>query len=77
MAATIAQWERAHRLAQSENPAAVPDLEHMIGAAYVHKAEIDNVIYREPGDRCLLSAAPGPRLSSTKDFDEEVRRLVA
>ena len=54
MARTVTEFEQAHRLAERDNPAALPDLEQMLAIASVHRAEIDNGIYSAPGDRCLL-----------------------
>jgi tetratricopeptide (TPR) repeat protein len=54
MGNAIQQWEQAYQIAQSELPAAMPDLEEALGIAYLHKSEMDNDVYRHPGDRCLF-----------------------
>ncbi|HEU5255607.1 MAG TPA: FG-GAP-like repeat-containing protein, partial [Vicinamibacterales bacterium] len=74
---SIAQFEQAFKLAQVNNPAALSDLEQMLGIAYIHKAEMDNGIYREPGDRCLLATKAGASLAKTDAFDEGVRHITA
>ncbi len=73
----IAAFEQAYRLAQSDNPLALRDLEQMIAIAYVHKAEMDNDIYTAPGDRCLLSTKGNARLPKTEAFDAALRHMVA
>jgi len=77
MAAALAQYEEARRLAGANNPALLPDLDQAIGAALVHKAEMDNGLYREPGNRCLLSLDAGPPLSIPDDLDAAQARFLA
>jgi hypothetical protein len=77
MSRAVAEFEEAYRLAQSDNPAALPDLEQMIAIASVHKAEIDNDIYSAPGDRCLLSSKGSVGLTRPEAFDQGVRHLLA
>ena len=72
MARTVTEFEQAHRLAERDNPAALPDLEQMLAIASVHKAEIDNGIYSAPGDRCLLSTKGSGSLSKPEAFDSGV-----
>jgi tetratricopeptide (TPR) repeat protein len=77
MELAVREYQQAYRLALSDNPASLPDLDQAIGAAYVHKAEIGNRVYTEPGDRCLLSPRPGPPLASTEDFSAGEQRLLS
>jgi tetratricopeptide (TPR) repeat protein len=77
MAGAIRQYEEALRLARISNPASLADLDQALGAAYVHKAEMANRVYEQPGDRCLLSLKSGPPLSSTEDFSAGERHLLS
>jgi hypothetical protein len=77
LARTVAEFEEAHRLAERDNPAAVPDLEQMLAIAAVQQAQIDNGIFKTPGDRCLLSTNGSATLSKPEAFDQGVRRLQA
>jgi hypothetical protein len=77
MGRSLPQFEEAFKMAQANNPAALSDLEQMLGIGYVHKAEMDNGIYHEPGDRCLLSTKAGPSLTKADAFDEGVRHITA
>jgi tetratricopeptide (TPR) repeat protein len=72
MAQAIAQFEAASRLAETDLPAALPDLTQSLGIAHLHKAEMDNGLYHAPGDRCLLSVRGGTPLQKTEDFDKAV-----
>ena len=59
----IEQWQQAYQIAQTEMPAAMSDLEETLGIAYLHKSEMDNDVYRNPGDRCIFP----PRASVSYD----------
>ncbi len=72
----IAQYEQAHRLAQSVMPGAIPDLLQSLGVVHLHKAEMDNGFYHSAGDRCLLSVRGGRKVEKTEDFDKAVEYLV-
>jgi len=50
----IDQWQAAYQIALAQLPAAVPELEEVLGIAYLHKAEMDNDVYRHPGDQCIF-----------------------
>jgi len=67
MEKVIEQFERSYRLALSDVPDAIHQSEQALGVAHLHKAELDNGFFHAPGDRCLLSAAPGRPLSKTAD----------
>jgi hypothetical protein len=70
MTGAIAQFEQAYRIAQTDVPAAIPDLLQSLGVAHMHKAEMDAGLYRTPGDRCLLSVQGGKRLPQSADLDK-------
>jgi tetratricopeptide (TPR) repeat protein len=72
MTQAIAQFEAARRIAETDLPAALPDMIQSLGIAHLHKAEMDNGLYRAPGDRCLLSVRGGTPLSKTEDFAKAV-----
>jgi tetratricopeptide (TPR) repeat protein len=51
---SIEQWQTAYEIAQAQLPGAMPELEEVLGIAYLHKSEMDNDIYRRPGDQCIF-----------------------
>jgi tetratricopeptide (TPR) repeat protein len=57
----VEQWQAAYQIASSQLPAAMPELEEALGIAYLHKSEMDNDVYRHPGDRCIFP----PRLNQS------------
>ena len=51
----IAQFQLAYEVAKAQEAATLPQMEEALGVAYLHRAEMINGVYTEPGDRCLLS----------------------
>jgi tetratricopeptide (TPR) repeat protein len=51
---SIEQWQTAYEIAQAQLQGAMPELEEVLGIAYLHKSEMDNEIYRHPGDQCIF-----------------------
>jgi tetratricopeptide (TPR) repeat protein len=50
----IEEWQAAYQIATSQLTAAMPELEESLGIAYLHKSEMDNDVYRHPGERCIF-----------------------
>jgi tetratricopeptide (TPR) repeat protein len=69
MPRAIESYEKAFQIATSSVPSAALQVEEMLGVAYMHRSEMDNAVYRSPGDLCLLP--PRPQLSYPKTGDEE------
>ncbi|MGB6941766.1 MAG: FG-GAP-like repeat-containing protein [Bryobacteraceae bacterium] len=65
MAQAVAEWEIAYRIASSDVPRAMPLLEEVLGVGYLHKSEMDNDVYRHPGDRCIFPMPPDLRYAQT------------
>jgi tetratricopeptide (TPR) repeat protein len=65
MAKAIAEWETAYRIAVSDVPRGVPLMEEVLGVGYLHKSEMDNDVYRNPGDRCIFPMRPGLHYAQT------------
>jgi tetratricopeptide (TPR) repeat protein len=72
MKEAIAQFEAATRIAETNVKDALPDMIQSLGVAHLHKAEMDNDLYRAPGDRCLLSVRGSAPLKKTEDFDKAI-----
>jgi len=54
MAKAVEQFEIAYRIASADVPNAMPLMEEVLGVGYLHKSEMDNDVYRNPGDRCIF-----------------------
>jgi tetratricopeptide (TPR) repeat protein len=68
----IEQYEDAHQIAASDVPAAVPDMDEALGIAYLHRSEMENDIFRAPGDRCLWPVRAGIAYAKTGDSEKAV-----
>jgi tetratricopeptide (TPR) repeat protein len=60
MAKATEQFETANRMAGGDPQVALV-LEEALGIAYLHKSEMDNDVYKNPGDRCLFPMPRGMR----------------
>jgi tetratricopeptide (TPR) repeat protein len=63
----IEQYLKAYKLATSQVPSAAPQFEEELGAAYLHKSEMENNVYTAPGDRCLVPMSPGNAFTKTEN----------
>ena len=50
----VAQFEATGKIAAANRPQIGSVIEEALGIAYLHKAEMDNGVYSDPGDRCLF-----------------------
>jgi tetratricopeptide (TPR) repeat protein len=72
----VEQFTAAHRIAQSEVPTALPPMNEALGIAYLHKSEMENDVYRAPGDRCLLPMRPENAYSNKADSEKAVEYFL-
>ncbi len=76
METAIQQWLEAYKFATTHSPQMVPELEEVLGTAYLHKAEMDNDVYRKPGERCLFPPRKIFRYQKTADSERAVQYLT-
>ena len=74
MDAAIEQYAKAQRLANS--PDTTQQLNETLGIAYLHKSEMENGVYRKPGDRCLLPMLKSSRFSHPEDSRKAVEYFL-
>ena len=72
MDAAISEWEAAYKIAASRVPAGIPQLTEVLGVAYLHRAEMQNGVYREPGERCLFPPSRSICYQQTGDSSKAV-----
>jgi tetratricopeptide (TPR) repeat protein len=72
MEKAIDQWLAAYQIAQTQLPAAMPELEEVLGIAYLHESEMENDVYHAPGDRCIFPPRPGVKYAKTGDSERAV-----
>src|SRR5271154_3041682 len=68
----IKEWQAAYQIAASQLAAAMPELEEVLGIAYLHKSEMDNDVYRNPGDRCIFPPRQSVRYLKTGDSEKAI-----
>ena len=72
----VAQWESAYQIATTQMTGAMPELEEVMGIAYLHKSEMENDVYRHPGDRCIFPPRPGVCYQKTGDSQKSVEYFL-
>ncbi len=72
----IEQYLEAYRIAREAAPAAVLQMNEALGIAYLHKSEIENDIYRVPGDQCVLSPRSASAYGKPGDSQKAVEYLL-
>src|SRR6185369_16604062 len=76
MAKALPPWETAYRLASADLPRALPYLEELLGIGYLHKSEIENDVYRHPGERCLFPMDPAAKYTKTVDSEKAIQYFL-
>lgn len=71
----VTQWESAYQIATSQLPGAMPELEEVLGIAYLHKSEMENGVYQHPDDRCIFPPRSAIRFSKTADSLKAIEYL--
>jgi tetratricopeptide (TPR) repeat protein len=72
MEPAIRHWTEAYKFATTRSPKMLPELEEVLGTAYLHKSEMENDVYRKPGDRCLFPPARVFHYKNTDDSQKAV-----
>ena len=72
MDAALPEYEKAYQAAQSGIPSEIPKMEEILGIIYLHKSEMENDVYREPGERCLFPMRPGNAFKKTGDSEKSI-----
>jgi tetratricopeptide (TPR) repeat protein len=73
----IAQFEAALRIASAAAPQTLPEVEEMLGVAYLHRAEMVNGVYRHPSERCLFPILPEFSYPKTADSQKAIQHFLA
>ncbi|MGE3956551.1 MAG: FG-GAP-like repeat-containing protein [Vicinamibacterales bacterium] len=69
MSRAVEHYDAAYRIAVASVPTAVPQVEEMLAVALMHKAAMDNAVFRQPGELCLLPPRPGVAYAKRADLD--------
>ena len=68
----LPEFEKAYQVARSDAPEEIPQMEETLGIMYLHKSEMENDVYREPGERCLFPMRPGNAYKKTEDSEKSI-----
>src|ERR1017187_7331800 len=78
MDSAIAQFEAALRTASGRAPQLLPEVEEMLGVAYLHRAGAVNGLYdRHPGERCLFPIRPEFSYPKGADSEKAIQHFLA
>ena len=72
---SLSEFEKAYQLAKTGFPAMLPQMEETLGIVYLHKSEMENDVYREPGGRCLFPIRPGNAYERKHDSEKAIGLL--
>jgi tetratricopeptide (TPR) repeat protein len=72
----IERYLEAYQIALHDMPAAALPMEETLAIAYLHRSEMENDVYRAPGDRCLLPTPPGRSYAKTSDSEKAVEYFL-
>ncbi len=73
----VEQWEAAYDIASRQVPAGIPQLTEVLGVAYLHKAEMENDVYRDPGERCIFPPRQAGCFRNGKDSQKAIEYFTA
>jgi tetratricopeptide (TPR) repeat protein len=72
----VEQWQTAYQIAAAQLPGAMPELEEVLGIAYLHQSEMENDVYRHPGDRCIFPPRQGVRYEKVGNSQKAVEYFL-
>jgi hypothetical protein len=72
MEKSIAEWDKAYQIALASVPGSVPYVQEALGVTHLHLAEMENGVYRHPGDLGFF-----PPLPAAKAFEKPAHSKLA
>ena len=72
----IEQWQAAYQIAGAQLPQEIPELDEVLGIAYLHKSEMDNDVYRHPGEECIFPPRAGIRYQKVGDSEKAIEYFL-
>jgi tetratricopeptide (TPR) repeat protein len=75
MPEAIEHWEQGYQIVKADLPESVPLMEEVLGDAYFHKAEMENEVYRKPGERCIFPPRQGTAYPKFKKTDDVLKAI--
>jgi tetratricopeptide (TPR) repeat protein len=72
----ITEWQTAYQIASSRLPGEVPEMEEVLGIAYLHKSEMDNDVYRHPGEQCIFPPRSNQSFAKPAASEQAIEYLL-
>jgi tetratricopeptide (TPR) repeat protein len=72
----IDEWLAAYQVASSQLSGAMPELEEVLGIAYLHKSEMDNDVYHHPGEHCIFPPRVNQSYSKPANSQKAIEYLL-
>ncbi len=76
MNTAIDQYEKAAKLAATDLPEAGPVFDETLAVAYLHRSEMVNEVYRDPGERCIFPIAPSQKYAKPADSAKAIQYFL-
>jgi tetratricopeptide (TPR) repeat protein len=76
MEKAITLWQSADQIVQSSSPRLVSPMEETLGIAYLHKSEMENNVYLEPGNSCIFPMDASARYRITQDSQQSIQYFL-
>lgn len=76
MKGAVDEFKQAYDLAQFQAPDLVLQLDEALGISYLHKSEMDNNIYHDPGEKCLLPMLPRNKFEKPEDSAKAIEYFL-
>jgi FG-GAP-like repeat/ASPIC and UnbV/PPIC-type PPIASE domain len=73
----VAWWREARKTAETDVPDARAMMTETLGVALLHKSEMDNGIYRTPGDMCLFPPRAARAVAQPAGAEDALGHLAA
>jgi tetratricopeptide (TPR) repeat protein len=72
----ISRWEKTYKAIPPDRTDARLPLEEALGVAYLHKSEIENHVYKTPGERCIFPPRHSAAYNETASSDRAIRYFL-
>lgn len=72
----VTQYEKARDIATTEEPLAEAQMDESLGVACLHMSEMENGVYRTPGDRCLRPMNPTSAYVNKADSQKAIEYFL-
>lgn len=72
----IVEYEKTAKIVAAEIPQAVPQLDETLGVAYLHRSEMENDVYRRPGERCIFPMSASQKFARPADSAKAIQYFL-